>query len=79
MSYFCYLKYSHNALYIMKSVRFLAEYMQVFSTLSLERTLGFRQNFSPSKIIVAIALTEGEGAEAPFPSCAAVSETTALA
>lgn len=45
-----YLKHLHNALYIHKSVRFLAGYTPVFSTLSLERASGASQNLSPGKL-----------------------------
>lgn len=52
MSDLSYLKNLHTALYILKSVRFLAEHTEVFS-LAVERTQGVRQNFIPSKIIAS--------------------------
>jgi len=45
-----YLKHLHNALYIRKSARLLAEYTPVFSMLSLQRVSGASQNLSPSKL-----------------------------
>lgn len=45
-----YLKHLHTALYVMKYVRFLAEYTELF-LLALERAQGVSQNFCPSKII----------------------------
>lgn len=74
-----YLKHLHNALYIQKSVRFLAGYSLAFSTPSLERASGASQDLSPSKLQLVLALTEWAGAEAPFPNSAAVGQTLSAA
>lgn len=77
-----YLKHLYNVFYIQKSARFLAGYnLCLFNTI-IARALGAKQNLSPTKSqsdLALTALTEGAGAEAPFPSSAAVCQTPATA
>lgn len=73
-----YLKHLYNVFYIQKSARFLAGYDPVFSTPS------WREHWEPSRTSLNrsqsdLALAKGAGAEAPFPSSAAVCQAPATA